>query len=77
MRELRGLADLSRVQWVSPTFARALYEAGYGSCSDVAAARAEDVYEAVLRANGGGKYYKGKVGLRDMRRLVQLAGELS
>jgi hypothetical protein len=43
----------------------------------IAAAKAEVIYESVLRANEGGRLYKGKIGLRDMRRLVVLAGELA
>lgn len=74
--ELRCLCDLSRIQWLSPTFARTLYAAGYESASRIAASKAEDLYEAVLRANEGGRHYKGKVGLRDIGRLVALAGEL-
>jgi hypothetical protein len=77
VRELLCLCCLSRVQWVSPAFARTLYEAGYESAAALASARPEDVYESVLRANEGGRFYKGKVGLRDMGRLVALAGELT
>jgi predicted flap endonuclease-1-like 5' DNA nuclease len=76
VQELLDLADLSRIQWVSPTFARVLHDAGYRKASDIAAANAEEVYKAVIRANEGGRLYKGKIGLRDIRRLVVLAGEL-
>ena len=74
--ELRCLCDLSRIQWVGPTFARALFEAGFVGAARVAAAKAEEVYEAVLAANEGSRYFKGKIGLRDIGRLVILAGEL-
>lgn len=77
LRELLCLADLSRIQWVGAAFARALYAAGYRSPRDIAAATAEAVYEAAVRANADGRYYKGKVGLRDMGRLVALAGDLA
>jgi predicted flap endonuclease-1-like 5' DNA nuclease len=76
LRELRGLADLSRIQWVGPAFARALYAAGFASASRVAASEPEEAYEALVRANEGGRFYKGKVGLRDIGRLVALAREL-
>jgi hypothetical protein len=76
LRELRGLADLSRIQWVSPAFARTLYAAGFASAPRVAASEAEEAYEAIIRANEGGRFYKGKVGLRDIGRLVALAREL-
>lgn len=74
--ELLCLAGLSRIQWVGATFARVLYEAGCRSPADIAAADASTLYEAVLRANEGGARYKGKIGLRDIGRLVMLAGEL-
>jgi predicted flap endonuclease-1-like 5' DNA nuclease len=77
VRELLCLADLSRMQWVGATFARVLYEAGYRSPADIAAAKAEDVYESVSRANEDAALYKGKIGLRDMGRLVSSAKELA
>jgi predicted flap endonuclease-1-like 5' DNA nuclease len=74
--ELLCLADLSRIQWVGATFARVLYEAGCRSPADIASADASALHAAVLRANEGGALYKGKIGLRDIVRLVMLAGEL-
>jgi hypothetical protein len=75
--ELCRLSDLSRVQWVSPLFARLLLDAGYGSVARVAAARPEELYAGVDAANAArGRLYKGRVGLRDMGRLVYLAGLL-
>jgi predicted flap endonuclease-1-like 5' DNA nuclease len=74
--ELAHLSDLSRIQWVGSTFARVLYEAGYRGPTQIAAADPEVVYEAVLRANESNKLYRGKIGLRDIKRLVKLASEL-
>ncbi len=68
------LVDLTRVQWVSPTTARMLVEAGYDSASKVAAADAEDLYEALARVNEGDRFFKGKIRLRDVKRVVQAAG---
>lgn len=73
LKTLAQLADLSRVQWVSPTAARMLIEAGYDSASMLAAADAEDLCAALRRANEGNRYFKGNIGLRDIRRLVQAA----
>jgi hypothetical protein len=67
------LADLTRVQWVSPTAARMLVEAGYDSASKVAAAGAEDLCEALVCVNKGDRFFKGKIGLRDIKRLVRAA----
>jgi hypothetical protein len=69
-----ALADLSRVQWTSPTFARVLVAAGYDSAAKVADADPEELCSAVAAANEGGRYYNGKLGLRDIKRLVVAAG---
>jgi hypothetical protein len=74
---LARLADLTRVQWVSPTTARMLVAAAYDSASKVAAAEAEDLYEALIRVNDGERFFKGKIGLRDIKRLVQAASYTS
>jgi hypothetical protein len=67
------LADLMRVQWVSPTFARMLIVAGYDSATKVATANADELCEALASINTGGKFFKGKIGLRDIKRLVLAA----
>jgi Domain of unknown function (DUF4332) len=74
---LARLADLTRVQWVSPITARMLVAAAYDSASKVAAAKAEDLYEALRRVNEGNRFFKGTIGLRDVKRLVQAAGYLA
>lgn len=70
---LARLADVMRVQWVSPTFARMLIAAGYDGAAKVAAANADDLCEALSRINAGERFFKGKIGLRDTKRLVQAA----
>jgi hypothetical protein len=74
LESLARLADLTRVQWVSPTAARMLVEAAYDSTLKVAAANAEDLCEALVRVNKGNRFFKGKIGLRDTKRLVRAAG---
>jgi hypothetical protein len=73
LEALVRLADLTRVQWVSPTTARMLVEAGYDSASKVAAADPEDLYKALVRVNEGDGFFKGRIGLRDIKRLVRAA----
>jgi hypothetical protein len=73
LEALAQLADLSRVQWVSPTFARMLVAAGYDSVAKVAQAGAEDLYDALVQVNAGDRFFKGKIGLRDVKRLIQAA----
>ncbi len=77
MLELERLSDLSRVQWVSPLFASLLSDAGFGSVARVAAAKPDALYAKVDAANDArGRPYKGKVGQRDMGRLIYLASLL-
>jgi len=71
--EFLALSDLSRIQWVSPTFARVLTAAGFTSAAMVATANPEALYEALIRANNNARFYKGKVGLRDIKRLIAAA----
>lgn len=76
LNELFQLVDLSRVQWVNPTAARMLIESGIRSVSQLAASDPESLCAALDQANKGGKYFKGKIGLRDIKRLVSSAGYL-
>ncbi|MBN1316592.1 MAG: DUF4332 domain-containing protein, partial [Anaerolineales bacterium] len=74
LESLVRLVDLTRVQWVSAMTARMLVEAGYDSASRLAAADAEELCDALVRVNEGYKFFKGKIGLRDIKRLVRAAG---
>lgn len=64
------LVDLTRVQWTSPTAARMLIEAGCNSVAKLAKADAHELHEALTRVNAGGEFFKGKIGLRDVKRLI-------
>lgn len=77
LESLVRFADLMRVQWVSPAVARVLVEAGCDGASKVAAADAGRLCETMARVNQGGRYFKGTIGLRDVKRLVQAAGYVS
>lgn len=72
--ELLVLADLCRVQWTSPSFARVLVAAGFDSAAAVANAAPEPLCDAVAEANERSGFYKGKIGLRDIKRLIAAAG---
>lgn len=67
------MADLTRVQWVSPTAARMLVEAGWKSSAELAKADANELCEALERVNAGDRFFKGKIGLRDIKRLIHAA----
>lgn len=73
LSEVASLSDLVRIQWVSPTFARVLLAAGFASAGTVASADPEDLLAAMSEANAGSRFYKGKLGLRDMKRLTAAA----
>lgn len=73
VRELARISDLCRIQWVSPSFARVLIAAGVTSPAAVAKADPEDLFEDLVKANESARFYKGKVGLRDVWRLVAAA----
>lgn len=73
LAEPAAIADLCRIQWASPNFARALVAAGKATPEAVAKADPDALYEALIAANEGARFYKGKVGLRDVRRLVAAA----
>ncbi len=70
---LLAQADLTRIQWVSPLTARLLFEAGYTSPAAVAAANAETLCSRLETINNENTYFKGKIGLRDIHRLVAAA----
>ncbi|MCK0097428.1 DUF4332 domain-containing protein [Yoonia sp. F2084L] len=72
-RDLLSISDLCRIQWVSPNFARALVAAGNADPATVAAADPETLFEAIKKANHNARFYKGTVGLRDIKRLVVAA----
>ncbi len=74
LETLSRWADLTRIQWVSPLTARMLADASYDSAEKVAAADPENLCEDLDRVNAAGRYFKGKIGLRDIQRLVSAAG---
>ncbi|NMB55874.1 MAG: DUF4332 domain-containing protein [Leptolinea sp.] len=73
MDQIIHCADLTRIQWINPTAARMLQDAGYDSPADVAAADANVLCETLMKNNQGGHYFKGNIGLRDINRLVHAA----
>ncbi len=71
--ELFCLCDLVRINGVGPVAARAFYEAGYHSASEVATADAEDMLEKVSAVNEVHHYYKAKLGIKDMQFCIDFA----
>lgn len=73
MDELFGLCDLVRINGVGPVAAKAFYEAGYQSVSEVAEAEAADMLEKISAVNAVQHYYKAKLGLKDMQFCIDFA----
>lgn len=76
-QEIFSLVDLTRIQWVSPIFSKMLVEAGYNSAKSIAEANAKELHEAVEKINRKNRYFKGKIGIRDVARLIKSASYLS
>jgi hypothetical protein len=77
LETLSQLVDLTRVQWTSPNAARMLLETGCNSAAKLSKTDADELYEAFARVNAGDKFFKGKIGLRDVKRLILAARYLS
>ncbi len=75
--DLFRLADLTRVQWISPTAARMLVDSGYDTPAKLEKADADVLCETMMNINQGDKYFKGNIGLRDIKRLVHSAKYVS
>lgn len=70
LKFLFHLSDLARVQWVSLNFAMMLIEAGYESAKKLSEADANELDERLRKVNTNDKFFKGSVGLRDLKRLI-------
>lgn len=76
VRALVGLVDLTRIQWVAPTFAAIIHAAGYDSPQALAAAPVEGLYDALHREERAAMPGRPGIGRRDVARLVELAAWL-
>lgn len=77
MGTIACISNLTRIQWVSPNAARMLIEAKYDRVDKIATADPEKLCEALVQVNENYKYFKGKIGLRDIKRLIHAAGYVS
>ncbi|MBN2135818.1 MAG: DUF4332 domain-containing protein [Acidobacteria bacterium] len=71
--ELFCLCDLVRINGVGAVAARAFFEAGYLSVADVAQADAAEMLGKVSNINDEKKYYKIKLGVKDMQFCIDFA----
>lgn len=72
--ELYALSNLVRINGVGAVAARAFYEAGYKTISDIAKAPAEEMLAKVTAVNNAKQYYKAKLGVKDMQFCIDFAG---
>jgi len=72
IEEVYKIASLLRVRWVSPTFGRIINDIGY-DVEKLKKANAEMLTKETDDYNKSKQYYKGKVGVRDIRRLINEA----
>lgn len=70
-------ADLTRIQWVSPLTARMLIAAGYDTPASVAGAVPEELDTGMQAVNTEHAWFKGRIGLRDIKRLIDAARYVS
>lgn len=73
---LYALTGLTRIQWVSPIFAEMLFDSGYKDVYSIAEAVPERLHDSLERLNNKHNYFKGKIGIRDIRRLIRSASYL-
>ncbi len=74
--ELTKLTDLSRIKWVGVAFARMLYDAGVDSVEKAAKADPVELHKTIHRLNQEKVYYKGQIGLNDIRIFVNAANDV-
>jgi hypothetical protein len=75
--ELTKLTDLSRVKWVGATFARMIYNAGIDTVEKVSKADYLELHKKINQMNKEKNFYKGQIGLHDMKLFVDAAKEVS
>jgi hypothetical protein len=74
--ELFSLCNLVRINGVGAIAAKAFYDAGYKSVSDVAYADAAVMLEKLTNINKARQYYKANLGLKDMQFCIDFASLL-
>ncbi len=65
--------DIERINGIGAQAARAFEEAGYKNIKDIANSTKEELLEKVTKINEGQKYYKAKLGLKDMQFVIDFA----
>ncbi len=71
--ELTKLTDVSRIKWVGANFARVLVDSNYDTAKKISEADPEKLFDEICKINEAKTYYKGKIGLNDMRLCILAA----
>jgi hypothetical protein len=65
-----NLSTITRIRWVSPVVARILIESGYHTIEKIKHANPGKLCKEIDQLNSSRNYFKGKIGERDIRRLI-------
>jgi len=74
--KIAKLTDLCRLRYVNHTFATVLIHTKFDTIENIQNANSQEVYEAVIEANKDNRFYKGKIGVKDMKFLVDDSQDL-
>jgi len=64
---------IERINGIGPQAAKAFYEAGYKTIGDIANSTKEEMLAKITKINDEKKYYKAKLGLKDMQFVIDYA----
>ncbi len=68
---LAKLTDVSRLRYVSQNFATVMVASSYDTIEKIKKADPVKFHQELLKLNEGNRYYKGNIGLSDMKFLVE------
>lgn len=74
--ELTKLTDLSGIKWVGVTFARMLYHLGVDTVEKASKSDPVDLHEKINLLNQEKSFYKGHIGLNDIKIFVNAAKDI-
>lgn len=75
--ELTKLTDLSRIKWVGATFARMLFYVGVDTVEKASKTDYVELHQKIMMINNEKNFYKGQIGLHDMKLFVDAAKQVS
>jgi len=75
--EMTKLTDLSRIKWVGATFARMLYNVGIDTVEKASKADYVELHQKINHINREKNFYKGQIGLHDIKLFVDAAKKVS